>query len=180
MALSAGLTQIASTSETVLNQIIRRTRISTGLELCQVTVPLGVIMVIFESRPDCLPQIAALSIASGNGLLAKGGKEAMETNQALFQLIREALMSVSNQVEHAVSLINTRNDVAELIEADSGIDLIIPRGSNELVRSIQEQSKNVPVLGHSEGICHIYVDDRADVEKALRIGKIILVISPIN
>lgn len=170
-SLSTGLRQIADSSETVLGRIRRRTRISNGLDLCQITVPLGVLLVIFESRPDCLPQIAALSIASGNGLLAKGGKEAQETNQTLHQLIQEALSSISDGVRNAVNLVGTREDVAELIQADYGIDLIIPRGSSELVRSIQEQSQHVPVLGHSEGVCHIYVDDRADMEKAIRIGK---------
>ncbi|OTF76046.1 delta-1-pyrroline-5-carboxylate synthase-like protein [Euroglyphus maynei] len=98
----------------------------------------------------------------------------METNQILHQLIQEALTSVSNDVKNAVNLVSTREDVAELIQADYGIDLIIPRGSNELVSSIQEQSQHVPVLGHSEGICHVYVDDRADMEKAIRIGNYVI------
>ncbi|KPM11957.1 delta-1-pyrroline-5-carboxylate synthase-like protein 2, partial [Sarcoptes scabiei] len=168
-SLSAGLRQIADTSKTIIGSVRRRTRISNGLELCQITVPIGVLLVIFESRPDCLPQIAALSIASGNGLLAKGGKEASETNQALHNLIQEALDAVCPGARNAVSLINSREDVSDLIQTGTGIDLIIPRGSSELIKSIQEQSKNIPVLGHSEGICHVYIDDRVDFEKAIRI-----------
>ena len=173
-SLTAGLRQIAETSDNVLNRVLRRTRISTELELRQITVPLGVLMVIFESRPDCLPQIAALSIASGNGLLAKGGKEAVETNQALYELIHEALGSMSPDLKYAVSLVNSREDVSELLQIGTDIDLVIPRGSNELVRSIQEQCKSIPVLGHSEGICHVYIDKYADFEKAIRIGKLVI------
>lgn len=171
-SLTSGLRQIADTSHSVLGRIIRRTQISTDLELRQISVPLGVLMVIFESRPDCLPQIAALSIATGNGLLAKGGKEARETNKRINELIREALRSVDPAVENAVSLVNSREDVSELVQLESDIDLIIPRGSNELVRSIQEQAKSIPVLGHSEGVCHVYVDEYADIDKAIKISKI--------
>ena len=170
-ALSAGLRQIADSSDHVLGRIVRRTQISDDLELRQITVPLGVLMVIFESRPDCLPQIAALSIATGNGLLAKGGKEAQETNKKLNELIQEALESVAPGTKNAVALVNNREDVSELVQLEGDIDLIIPRGSNELVRAIQEQSKSIPVLGHSEGICHVYVDKEAEFEKAIKIGK---------
>lgn len=104
--MSTGLRQIADTSASVLGRIVRRTEITNNLELRQITVPLGVLLVIFESRPDCLPQIAALSIATGNGLLAKGGKEAQETNTKLSQLIKEALASVSLDIQNAVSLVS--------------------------------------------------------------------------
>lgn len=170
-ALSAGLRQIADSSDSVLNRTVRRTAISDELELRQITVPLGVLLVIFESRPDCLPQVAALSIATGNGLLAKGGKEASETNRKMHELIQEALSSICPDAKNAVGLVNSREDVSELVQLEGDIDLIIPRGSNDLVRSIQEQSKSIPVLGHSEGICHVYVDNEAQVEKAIKIGK---------
>ena len=104
-SLATGLRQIANGSDTVLGRILNRTRISEGLELRQITVPLGVLMVIFESRPDCLPQIAALSIATGNGLVAKGGKEAKESNQKLHEIIRDALVQQSPELKNSISLV---------------------------------------------------------------------------
>lgn len=187
-SLSDGLIQIADQSKTALGQCLRHTLIADGIRLKQITVPLGVLLVIFESRPDCLPQVAALSIATGNGLLAKGGKEAIHTNKCLFNLIRESLShydsaekavglvrSLSPQIMSSKSVVmcvqvSNREDVSELLQLDNYIDLVIPRGSNELVRNIQEQSKSIPVLGHSEGICHVFVDNNSDQEKALKIG----------
>ncbi|XP_054167264.1 delta-1-pyrroline-5-carboxylate synthase-like isoform X2 [Oppia nitens] len=166
--LSEGLLQIADQSHDALGQCLRHTLIADGIHLKQVTVPLGVLLVIFESRPDCLPQIAALSIATGNALLAKGGKEATHTNTYLYNLIKEALSNYES-AENAIGLVSNREDVSELLQFDNYIDLVIPRGSNELVRSIQAQSKSIPVLGHSEGICHVYVDINADRSKALKI-----------
>ncbi|CAG2112727.1 unnamed protein product, partial [Medioppia subpectinata] len=166
--LSEGLIQIADQSQDVLGQCLRHTLIAEGMHLKQITVPLGVLLVIFESRPDCLPQVAALSIATGNGLLAKGGKEAVHTNNCLYNLIREAL-SHYDSAENAVGLVSNREDVSELLQLDNSIDLVIPRGSNELVKDIQTQSRSIPVLGHSEGICHVFVDIDADKNKALKI-----------
>lgn len=124
-------------------------------------------MVIFESRPDSLPQVAALAMASANGLLLKGGKEAAHSNKALMELVKEALSSVG--ATSAISLISTREEISDLLSMEKHIDLIIPRGSSELVRNIQTQSQHIPVLGHAEGICHVYVDKEADLQKALRI-----------
>lgn len=138
-----------------------------GLELKQITVPIGVLLVIFESRPDSLPQVAALAIASANGLLLKGGKEAAHSNRALMDLVKEALSTVG--CTNAISLVSTREEIGDLLSMEQHIDLIIPRGSSELVRSIQSQSQHIPVLGHAEGICHVYVDKDADLEKALKI-----------
>ena len=104
--MAVGLRQIAESSDSVLGRILNRTRITDGLELKQITVPLGVLLVIFESRPDCLPQIAALSIATGNGLLAKGGKEAKESNQKLFEIIRDALTQQSPDLNNSISLVS--------------------------------------------------------------------------
>ncbi|XP_043257088.1 delta-1-pyrroline-5-carboxylate synthase isoform X2 [Colletes gigas] len=166
-SLSSGLRQIADDSLTNVGRVIRRTKLADGLELKQITVPIGVLLVIFESRPDSLPQVAALAMSSANGLLLKGGKEAVNSNKYLMELVKEALNTVG--ASNAISLVSTREDVGDLLSMEKHIDLIIPRGSSDLVRSIQEQSKHIPVLGHAEGICHVYVDKEADIAKALKI-----------
>lgn len=166
-ALAQGLRDLAAASKGAVGRILRRSRLAPGLELTQVTVPIGVLLVIFEARPDCLPQVAALAIATGNGLLLKGGREAQRTNRRLHELVREALAPVG--CAEAVALVSTREDVEELLTLEDCIDLVIPRGSSQLVRAIQEKSRGIPVLGHSEGVCHVYVDYEADLEKALRV-----------
>lgn len=166
-SLSAGLRQIADDSLRNVGRVLRRTRLAEGLELQQVTVPIGVLLVIFESRPDSLPQVAALAMSSANGLLLKGGKEAANSNRYLMELVKEALGKFG--ASNAISLVSTREDVGDLLSMEKHIDLIIPRGSTELVRTIQEQSKHIPVLGHAEGVCHVYVDKDADLTKAIRI-----------
>ncbi|XP_049833212.1 delta-1-pyrroline-5-carboxylate synthase [Schistocerca gregaria] len=165
--LAAGLRQIAETSHQNVNRVLRRTRLANGLELKQVTVPIGVLLVIFESRPDCLPQVAALALSSANGLLLKGGKEAAHSNAALMELVHEALQPFG--ATNAISLVSTREEISDLLAMERHIDLVIPRGSSELVRTIQEQSGHIPVLGHAEGVCHVYVDREADLERALKI-----------
>ncbi|XP_071545238.1 delta-1-pyrroline-5-carboxylate synthase isoform X1 [Panulirus ornatus] len=165
--LADGLRQIAKDSKDILGRTLSRTLIAEGMELRQVTVPIGVLLVIFESRPDCLPQVAALAIATGNGLLLKGGKEAQYSNQALMSLVREALGTVG--AAGAISLVTKRDEISDLLHLEDDIDLVIPRGSSDLVRTIQEQSRSIPVLGHAEGICHVYVDKDADVEKTVKI-----------
>ncbi|XP_008483053.2 probable delta-1-pyrroline-5-carboxylate synthase [Diaphorina citri] len=150
-------------------RVLRRTRLADGLSLSQVTVPIGVLLVIFESRPDSLPQVAALALASANGLLLKGGKEAFHSNKALMDVVKEALASVGAQ--DAISLVSTREEISDLLSMEKHIDLIIPRGSSDLVRSIQQKSQHIPVLGHAEGICHVYVDKDADIRKAIKIAR---------
>ncbi|XP_067126548.1 delta-1-pyrroline-5-carboxylate synthase isoform X2 [Centruroides vittatus] len=166
-SLSDGLRQIAERSPSILGRVLKRIRMADGMDLEQQTVPIGVLLVIFESRPDCLPQVASLAISTGNGLLLKGGKEAKHTNEYLYELVRDALAPYS--ASDAIALVNNREDVGELLQLQEYIDLVIPRGSSQLVRSIQQQSRNIPVLGHSEGVCHVYVDKDADLVTALKI-----------
>jgi glutamate-5-semialdehyde dehydrogenase len=122
---------------------------------------------IYESRPDAGPQIAALSIRTGNAVLLKGGREAGHTNLAIGQIIRAVLDKYG--VRDAVQLVSTREEIAELLKMDDLINLVIPRGSNEMVRTIQRSTK-IPVLGHADGICHVYIDEFADPDKAARIA----------
>ncbi len=143
------------------------TQLDEGLELYRVTCPLGVIGVIFESRPDALVQIATLCLKSGNGVLLKGGTEALETNRVLTEIIVQATTKVGIP-PNWVKLLESRADVAEMLRQDQLIDLVIPRGSNDFVRYIMDHSR-IPVMGHADGICHCYVDAEADLEMALKI-----------
>ena len=166
--LSKSMRQIAEASYNAVGRVVRNTKIAEGTILKQVTVPIGVVLVIFESRPDCLPQVAALAMATGNGLLLKGGKEASYSNKALMDLVKESLSTIG--ADGAISLINTRDEITDLLKMEDEIDLVIPRGSSELVKTIRDQSQSIPVLGHAEGICHVYVDKDADLAKAIKIG----------
>jgi glutamate-5-semialdehyde dehydrogenase len=144
------------------------TELDTDLELYRVSCPIGVIGVIFESRPDALVQISSLCLKSGNAVLLKGGSEALETNRALAQVIHDA--SVAAGIPDGwIQLLETRSDVNEMLKLDDCIDLIVPRGSNEFVRYIMDNS-NIAVLGHADGICHVYVDKDADLPMAAAIA----------
>ncbi|XP_067933837.1 delta-1-pyrroline-5-carboxylate synthase-like [Watersipora subatra] len=166
-SLSIGLRQIAAGSYSVLGEVKKHTVVSEGMDLMQVTVPIGVLLIIFESRPECLPQIAALAISSGNGLLLKGGSEAMHSNAILHELVQEALEP--HAPRDTVALVNKREDIYDLLQLRGHVDLVIPRGSKELVTRIEEESAGIPVLGHSEGVCHVYVDNECDPEMALAV-----------
>lgn len=137
----------------------------TGLDLYRVSCPIGVIGVIFEARPDVIPQICSLAIKSANAVLLKGGKEAQNTNIILTKLIKDALSEIPQFPENTINLLFTRNDVSEMLTLDKYIDLIIPRGGNSLVSYVKNNTK-IPVMGHADGICHIYIDEHADVKKA--------------
>ena len=138
-----------------------------GLELYQITCPIGVIGMIFESRPDALVQISTLCLKSGNGVLLKGGSEAAHTNRALADVIVAASESAGIPVGW-LQLLETREDVNKMLRMDDSIDLLVPRGSNEFVKFIMDNS-NIPVLGHADGICHVYVDRDADLTMAKNI-----------
>lgn len=149
-------------------KVLQKTELDEGLVLEKVSVPIGVIACIFESRPDVVVQISALAIKSGNAVLLKGGSEAINTNKALADIIRKSIRDNKGMPVNAVQLLETREAVKEVLKMDEFIDLIIPRGSNKFVKYIQDNTK-IPVLGHSEGICHIYVDKDADIGKAVKI-----------
>ncbi len=147
---------------------LRAMELDEGLELYKVSCPIGVIGVIFESRPDALVQISALCLKSGNTVLLKGGSEASETNRVLAEIITRA--SVEAKIPQGwLALLETRTDVAEMLGMDQYIDLIVPRGSNAFVRHIIENT-HIPVLGHADGICHVYVDSEADSDMAVKIS----------
>lgn len=138
-----------------------------GLHLEKVSVPLGVLAVIFEARPDAVTQIASLAIKSGNAVMLKPGREVERTASTLVRVLQRALVD-SGLREDAVSLITGREQVGDLLAAHDFVDLVIPRGSRALVEFVQTNTR-IPVLGHAEGICHIYVDRAADRDVALRI-----------
>lgn len=140
-----------------------------GLELTRVSCPIGVIGAIFESRPDAVPQICSLCFKSGNAVILKGGVEAQHSNRVIAGLIQQALSEVEGVPAAAVQLIETRAEVAEMLKQDQYINLVVPRGSNQFVRYVQENTK-IPVLGHSEGLCHVYIDKEADTDKAIRVA----------
>ena len=142
--------------------------LDAGLVLERVSVPLGVVGVIFEARPDAVMQIASLAIRSGNGALLKGGSEARCTNEAVMEALKAGL-AASPVSPDALTLLTTRQESLALLRLDGLVDLIIPRGSNELVRFIQDNTR-IPVLGHADGICHLFVDAAADVAKAVRVA----------
>ena len=141
--------------------------LDTGLILKRISCPLGVLGVIFEARPDAVMQITSLAIKSGNGVILKCGQEAVRTCQALVRAIHLGLgyTEISPAV---VQLLTTREETLALLKMDEYVDLIIPRGSNSFVRFVQDNTR-IPVLGHAEGICHIYIDEAAEIEKAVDI-----------
>lgn len=138
-----------------------------GLILKRVSCPLGVLGIIFEARPDALIQITSLAIKSGNGVILKGGKEAIRSCEALVKAIHQGLSETAVDPA-AVQLLTTREETVALLQLDEYIDLIIPRGSNSFVRFVQENTR-IPVLGHADGICHLYIDQVADLQKAVDI-----------
>jgi glutamate-5-semialdehyde dehydrogenase len=154
--------------EDPLGRRLAATELDDGLVLQRESCPIGVIGVVFESRPDVVPQLASLGLKSGNATILKGGSEATHTNEALISIWRESLRKFPAVPLDSIRLLETRADVLELLALDQDVDLIIPRGSYELVHFIMEHSR-IPVLGHGEGICHVYVDRAADLRKAIDI-----------
>ena len=151
-----------------LGQTQVATELDEGLVLYRVSVPIGVLGVIFESRPDALVQIACLCLKSGNAALLKGGREAARTNAALAEVMTEATSGLVNMPECWMALLEGREEVRALLDEHEHIDLIIPRGGNEFVQYIMKNT-NIPVMGHADGICHVYVDSAADLNRAVDI-----------
>lgn len=144
------------------------TELDQGLILRKESCPLGVIAVVFESRPDVLPQVASLALKSGNAVLLKGGAEAAHSNETIVDLWQETLRRFPDVPQESIALLQSRSDVMELLRLHNEVDLLIPRGSKEFVAFIEKNSR-IPVLGHGEGICHVFVDRAADLNKALSI-----------
>ena len=161
-----GLRALASMDDPIGHEQLR-TELADGLVLSRVACPIGVIGVIFESRPDALVQIAGLCLKSGNAVLLKGGREAMRSNQILFDVMKAA-SEAAGMPEGWAGLLTTREEVGAMLAMDEYIDLIIPRGSNSFVRYIMDNSR-IPVLGHSDGVCHVYLDAKCDAQMAARV-----------
>lgn len=162
----SGLRSLQGLADPV-GQTLAATQLAEGLDLYRVSCPIGVIGMIFESRPDALVQISSLCLKSGNAVLLKGGSEAKHTNSILKEIIQTATARAGIP-EEWIQLLESREDVNALLKLDEYVDLIIPRGSNEFVRYIMENS-NIAVLGHADGICHCYVDEFADVDMAVKL-----------
>ncbi len=151
-----------------LKQVQIKRELSEGLLLERKTVPIGVLGVIFESRPDAVMQISSLAIRSGNGVMLKGGSEANLTNTSIVKALQEGL-NESGLDKNGICLLTSRKDSMAMLNLEKYINLIIPRGSNELVKFIQENTR-IPVLGHADGICHLFIDIEANLEMALSVA----------
>ena len=163
----AGVRKVGDLADPV-NQVQIKRELSKGLILERKTVPIGVLGVIFESRPDAVMQISSLAIRSGNGVMLKGGSEANLTNTSIVKALQEGL-NESGLDKNAICLLTSRKDSMAMLNLEKYINLIIPRGSNELVKFIQENTK-IPVLGHADGICHLFIDIEANIEMALSVA----------
>ncbi|KAF5669550.1 glutamate-5-semialdehyde dehydrogenase [Fusarium circinatum] len=148
-----------------IGQIQMRTKLDDDLIMERVSCPIGVLLIIFEARPEVIANIASLAIKSGNAAILKGGKESTESFVAISKVISSAL-ETTKVPNSAIQLVTTRDVISQLLAQDRYIDLVIPRGSNELVRYIKESTK-IPVLGHADGLCHIYLTASANKEKAI-------------
>lgn len=165
--LAQGLLDVAQFDDPV-GKVLAKTQLDDGLILEKRTVPLGCVGIIFESRPDVLPQILSLVLKTGNSVVFKGGREAAHSNAAMMKLVEKLQQQFNDLPKGWAQLLETREAAQEMLNYPQYLDLMIPRGSNELVQSILAKSK-VPVLGHADGICHLYVDETADLEKSIAV-----------
>jgi len=162
-----GVRQVAALADPLGVRQLHR-ELDDGLVLERLSVPLGVVGVIFEARPDAVMQIAALAIRSGNGAILKGGREASRSCAAILAALQRGL-AASAVAPEALALLTSREESLALLKLDGLVDLIIPRGSNALVQFIQDNTR-IPVLGHADGICHLYVDREVAIDQALRVA----------
>lgn len=162
-----GIRDVVKLPDPIGKTLLKR-QLDENLILNKISCPIGVIGIIFEARPDVIAQISSLAIKSSNAVILKGGKESINTNKTILSIINNTLKSVKNFPENVLQQVFSHDDVAQMLECDKYIDLIIPRGGNKLVKFIKENTK-IPVLGHADGICHIFVDSSADFEKAKKI-----------
>ncbi|CAG8232984.1 unnamed protein product [Penicillium olsonii] len=151
-----------------IGKVSLRTLLDDGLTLERVSCPIGVLLIIFEARPEVIANIAALAIKSGNAAILKGGKESTESFKAIATIVSAAIRDTKVVPESSIQLVQTRDAVSALLAQDKLIDLVIPRGSNELVRFVKENTK-IPVLGHADGLCSAYIHADADVETAVKV-----------
>lgn len=162
-----GIRDVVKLEEPIGKTLLAR-QLDEGLNLYKVSCPIGVIGIIFEARPDVIAQISSLAIKSSNAVILKGGKESINTNKTILGIINSVLDSIKEFPKNALSQVFTHDDVAQMLKCDASIDLIIPRGGNKLVKFIKENTK-IPVLGHADGICHIFTDESADFETAKKV-----------
>lgn len=162
----SGILQVRSLPDPV-GKTTLATKLDNGLDLYRVTSPIGVLLVIFEARPEVIANIASLALKSGNAVILKGGKESVHSFAAIAKVVREALESTKIP-PGAVQLVESREEVNSLLDQDQYIDLVIPRGGNELVKYIKEHTR-IPVMGHADGLCAIYVAEDADEEKSVKV-----------
>lgn len=163
----AGVRAIAKLPDPVNKKLFVR-ELDENLTLSKVSCPIGVLGIIFEARPDVISQISSLAIKSANTVILKGGKESTNTNKKILEIINGALDKVEGFPKNVIQQVFTRDDVGEMLKCDKYINLIIPRGGNSLVKFVKENTK-IPVLGHADGICHIFVDESADLIEAEKI-----------
>ena len=162
-----GIRDIAKLEDPVNKKLLVR-ELDSDLTLYKVSCPIGVLGIIFEARPDVIAQISSLAIKSANAVILKGGKESINTNKKILSVINSALGKIEEFPKNVIQQVFTRDDVAEMLKCDKYINLIIPRGGNKLVKFIKENTK-IPVLGHADGICHIFVDETADIDMAIKV-----------
>lgn len=162
-----GIRDIASLDDPINKKLFVR-ELDTDLTLYKVSCPIGVLGIIFEARPDVIAQISSLAIKSANAVILKGGKESISTNKTILSIINKALDKVEGFPKNVIQQVYSRDDVAQMLKCDKYINLIIPRGGNSLVKFIKENTK-IPILGHADGICHIFVDETADIDMAIKV-----------